>query len=122
MTASGFVKSYRDPHRAIAARAHRKWLAALNSGVRVPELRSAGPLRLVFEHLGNRQAGPIDLGVLARALGRIHGAAYIEQLHAARLDVPFTSPSGLVIDDFVSSRRELLDRTVVVKFDETGCV
>lgn len=110
MTAAVFVKSYRDPRRAIAARAHREWLAALDSGVRVPDLRSAQPLRLVFEHLGHRQPGVGDLGVLAQALGRLHAAAYIEQLHAARLDAPFAGSNGLVIDDFVSSRRELLDR------------
>ncbi|MEO6083001.1 MAG: phosphotransferase [Umezawaea sp.] len=113
MTAAVFVKSYQDPRRATAARAHREWLAALDSGVRVPDLRSAEPLRLIFEHLGDRQPGAGDLGALAQALGRLHAAAYTEQLHAARLDAPYTSPSGLVIVDFVSSRRELLDRVPV---------
>jgi hypothetical protein len=109
VTAAVFVKDYQDPHSALAARAHRDWLAALDSGVRVPHLRSAEPLRLVFEHLGDRQPGPDELGALARALGRLHAAAHTEHLHAARLDAPFTSPNGLVVDDFVSSRRELLD-------------
>lgn len=110
MTAAVFVKSYQDSRRATAARAHWEWLVALGSGVRVPDLRSAEPRQLVFEHLGDQQPGAADLGVLAQALGRLHAAAYTEQLHTAQLDAPFTSPTGLVIDDFVSSRRELLDR------------
>jgi len=45
MTAAVFVKSYQDPRSAMAARAHLEWLASLDSGVRVPDLRSAEPPR-----------------------------------------------------------------------------
>lgn len=113
MTTATFVKCYRDPRRAQAARAHRDWLAALDCGVRLPALRSATPHQLEFEHLGHRQPGPDDLGVLAHALGLMHAAAHTSQLHTARLDVPFTTPGGLVITDFVTPRRGMLDRMPV---------
>ncbi|MGH3980276.1 MAG: phosphotransferase [Pseudonocardiaceae bacterium] len=113
MTTATFVKHYEDPQRSAAARAHRDWLAALDCPVRMPELHAASTNQLVFEHLGYRQPGPDDLGVLARALGTLHAAAHTSQLHAARLDVPFTTSGGLVITDFVTPRRELLDRMPV---------
>ncbi|MGH3467453.1 MAG: phosphotransferase [Thermocrispum sp.] len=105
-----FTKRYEDPRRAAAATAHREWLAKLECDVRVPALRSAEPHQLVFEHLGHRQPGPDDLDVLAQALGRMHAAAYTGQLHAAQLDEPFAAPRGLVICDFVTPRRDALDR------------
>lgn len=103
-----FTKHYRDPQRAQAARQHRDWLAALDSGVPVPALRIASPHRLELEHLGHRQPGRNDLSLLAGALGRLHAAAYARQLHAARPDTPFATPAGLVITDFVTPRRSLL--------------
>jgi hypothetical protein len=110
MTSALFIKRYPTPERAAAARAHRDWVAGLESGVRVPALRSAQPNQLVFEHLGHHRPGPTDLAVLAQALGQLHAAAHARQLHAARLDKPFTTPGGLVITDFVSPRRKALDR------------
>lgn len=110
MTSTVFVKTYQCPQRAAAARTHRDWLEGLECDVRLPALRSAGPQQLVFEHLGHRQPGPADLGVLAQALGRLHAAAYTRQLHAAQLDEPFTAPHGHVIADFVSPRQGALDQ------------
>lgn len=110
MTGPVFIKHYSTPERATAARAHRDWVAGLESGVRVPALRLAQPYLLVFEHLGHRRPGRADLGVLAQALGQLHAAAHTRQLHAARLDEPFTTPGGLVIPDFVRPRRKALDR------------
>ncbi|MGQ0776297.1 MAG: phosphotransferase [Pseudonocardiales bacterium] len=110
MTGAVFAKRYQDPHRAAAATAHRDWLARLECGVRVPALRSAEPHQLVFEHLGHQQPGPGDLEVLTQALGRMHAAAYTRQLHAARLNEPFSAPCGLVITDFVTPRRDVMDR------------
>jgi len=85
MTDITFRKRFRDPQRAASARVHRDWLASLNCGVRLPALVSATRRELEFEHLGDQQPGPDDLGVLAQALGRLHAAAHISQLHAARL-------------------------------------
>ena len=113
MTGAVFTKRYQDPHRAAAATAHRDWLTRLDCDVRVPVLRSAEPHQLVFEHLGHQQPGPGDLDVLAQALGRMHAAAYTGQLHAAELDEPFPAPHGLVICDFVTPRRDALDRMPV---------
>lgn len=48
--------------------------------------------------------------MLARALGRLHAAAHKRQLHAARLGAPFLALGGLEIGDFVTSRRETLNR------------
>jgi phosphotransferase family enzyme len=113
MMTAVFVKRYREPWRAAAARAHRDWLAALDCGVRLPELRAASTHELEFEHLGHRQPGPDDLGVLARALGQMHAAAHTSQLHAARLHIPFATPRALMITDFVTPRRTMLDRMPV---------
>lgn len=110
MTGSVFIKRYPAPHHTAAARAHWDWLAELESGVRLPMLRLAKPHQLEFEHLGHQQRGPDDLGVLAQALGRLHAAAHQWQLHAARLGEPFLASGGLVIGDFVTSRREVLNR------------
>ncbi len=126
---SVFVKVYSTPTRAAAARAHRDWLAALNSGVRLPALRAATPLQLEFEHLGHRAPGPEDLVELARVLGLVHAAAHLGPLRTARLDTAYctTTPvatsatrsedtadtADLVIADFPSSRRAWLARLPV---------
>lgn len=105
-----FAKRYRDERRVKAANAHWEWLAALDCGVRLPELRRVTAHQLDFEDLGHRQPGPDDLRLLARALGRLHATAYTSQLHAARLDTPHMASSGLVITDFVSPREAMLER------------
>jgi aminoglycoside/choline kinase family phosphotransferase len=107
MTTETFVKHYSDQHTAEAAAVHRKWLAGLNSGVRIPQLRAVQPGRLVFEHLGDRHLGPADLDAAARALGRIHAAAHTHEFHAASLDQPYTAP-GLTITDFITPRAAAL--------------
>lgn len=108
MTDAVFAKTYHDPQRATAATAHLRWLAGLNSGIRMPQLRSVEPRRLVFEHLGQHHPGPGDVDAIAEALGRLHAVAHTEQLHGAALDQAFTAGGGLVIADFVASRTSLL--------------
>lgn len=109
MTGAVFVKRYPSQDRAAEARDHWNWLAGLESGVRLPLLRSATPRELVFEHLGSRRPNADDLGVLAQALGRLHAAAHGEHLHAARLDEPFPTQHGLIISDFATPRRRALE-------------
>lgn len=108
MITETFRKPYRDPQRARSAQAHRAWLAALDCGVRLPELISATPHELEFEHLGHHQPGADDLAILARTLGQMHAAAHTQQLHSARLDTAFTSPGGMLITDFVTPRHRAL--------------
>lgn len=109
MTGAVFVKRYPTEDGAAAARAHRDWLAGLESGVRLPALRSATTRELVFEHLDSRYPTPDDLAILAQALGRLHEAAYSRYLYAARLDEPFPTQRGLIISDFVTPRRTALE-------------
>jgi len=104
-----FVKPYPNQERAIRAVAHRDWLCDPESGVRLPALRSATARELVFEHIGSRYPTADNLDVLARALGRLHAAAYTRHLHAARLDEPFPTRHGLIISDFVTPRRTALE-------------
>lgn len=105
-----FVKSYRDPHRAIAARAHHGWLASLDAGVPLPDLISATPQQLTFDHLGHRRPGPEHLDELAHTLGLLHAAAHTRHLSTARHIRPFAMSTGLVIPDFVNPRRALLEK------------
>lgn len=110
MISAVYVKRYPSPDRATAARSHWDWLGSLASGVRLPRLRSATTYELAFEHLGSRQPDANDLAVLAQALGRLHAIAYRKQLYAARLDEPFRTQHGLIISDFVTPRRMVLER------------
>jgi Phosphotransferase enzyme family len=110
VTATTFIKHYDDPRRAAAARAHHTWLASLDSGVRLPALLAATPHSLEFEHLGDRHPGPDELPALAAALGRLHAAAHTSQLHAAQLDIPFTTTGDLTIPDFATPRRATLEQ------------
>ena len=109
MTCAVFVKQYPSQDSASKARAHRDWLSGLESGVRLPVLRSATARELVFEHLGSRYPDATDLAVLAQALGRLHAAANTRQLHGGRLDEPFRTQHGLIISDFVTPRRAALE-------------
>jgi len=110
MTRQLYVKRYADPARCAAALANYRWLASLDSGIRMPALHEAGPTHLAFEHLGDRQPGPDQLPVVAAALGTLHATAHTRQLHGAPLDQPFTTPDGLRIDDFVTERRRVLQQ------------
>ncbi len=110
MTGAVFVKRYPTEDRAAAARVHRDWVAGLESGVRLPALRSAMTRELIFEHLGSRHPNSDDLTILAQALGQLHKAAYSRQLNAGRLDKPFPAQNGLIISDFVTPRRTALER------------
>jgi Ser/Thr protein kinase RdoA (MazF antagonist) len=116
MTRQLYVKRYTDPARCATALANYRWLASLDSGIRMPALRDAGSTHLAFEHLGDRQPGPGQLPVVAEALGTLHATAHTRQLRAAGLDQPFTTANGLRIDDFVTERRHAL-RQVPLELD-----
>jgi Ser/Thr protein kinase RdoA (MazF antagonist) len=104
MTPVVFVKSYSDPARCATARAHLEWLAQLGSGVLLPRLCVATATSLVLERLDGRHAGLSDLVAVGAALGRLHGVAYERELHAASLNQPFRTATGLTIAGFSTGR------------------
>jgi len=104
-----FVKPFTDPRRAAAAAAHHTWLVGLDSGVAMPHLIEIRPDALVFDHVDGAHPGAGDLGRVADALGRLHGAAHTRYLHTATLHTPFPAGRGLVITDFHSPRRTVLE-------------
>lgn len=108
MTPLVYVKQYAEPARGVAARAHWRWLAGLDSGVRLPHLHPGTGRHLVSEHLPGVQPRPGDLAALADTLGRLHAAAYRRELHTARLDQPYRTATGLVIGDFYTTRPAVL--------------
>jgi hypothetical protein len=103
-----FLKHYTDPARGVAARHHRDWLEHLDSGVRIPHGHPGSANLQILEQLTGDPPGPDHLITLAATLGQLHGAAYERELHAARLDEPFTVGTGLTISDFRAGRQQLL--------------
>lgn len=97
-------KCYRSAAACRAAAANYQWLARAVGPVRLPRLISAGPCRLVFEHVTGRHAQPRDLVTLARHLGEVHLAAYASELWRAHLAVPYSSGSGHRIPAFTTRR------------------
>ena len=101
----GFTKPYPTPERASAASRHHAWLASHQPLLRVPALLAAEGSQLQFDRIDGRHPGPDDLPALAGHLGVLHAGLHRRELHAARLDTPFTTVTGLVIPDFLGSRR-----------------
>ncbi len=108
MSRAVFVKHYREPARCAAARAHLEWFGHLDSGVRLPQLRAATATSLALEHLDGRHASTSNLEDVAAVLGRLHGTAYVRELHAADLDQPFRTMTNLTIADFPTGRRRAM--------------
>jgi hypothetical protein len=109
-----FVKRYDDPERCSTAASRHAWLTGLDSGVRLPRLHAWNARQLIFERMPGRTPQVADLPRVAAAVGRLHAAAYRHELHAAHLDRPHTTPTGLVIPDFATPRREALYRDAAV--------
>ena len=108
MNTATFVKHYTHPTRAAAAARHLRWLTQVADGIRFPHLYQAAGRRLVLERLPGHQPTPDDLQPVADVLGRLHGTAYAKELHAARLDQPFTTATGLAIPSFHTGRQAVL--------------
>jgi Phosphotransferase enzyme family len=108
MTPRVFIKHYTDPARALAAQHHLRWLDHLDSGVRLPHLYPSTATHLLIEHCDGPLPGPADLPELAHTLGTLHGTAYARELHVARLDQPFDTTTGVVLNAFPTGRAHVL--------------
>jgi len=100
-----FTKVYPTPEGAAAAAEHHAWLAEYRPLLRVPDVLDVNGVQLQLEHVDGRHPAPGDLPDLADHLGTLHAGLHRQELHAAQLNVPFTTATGLVISDFLSSRR-----------------
>lgn len=110
MTSPVFVKHHPDAACGLAARRQRDWLEQLGSGVRLPHSHPGTATLQILEHIEGRSPGTEDLVELAIALGRLHGTAYQQHLHAAQLDEPFAASAMLTIPDFWAGRQQVLAR------------
>ncbi|WUH97679.1 phosphotransferase [Spirillospora sp. NBC_00431] len=102
-----WTKRFPTPASCQAAAAHHHWLTEL--GTPVPQLHTTTARHLVFDYVTGRHAEPHDLPHLAELLGRLHNRAYTTELHSARLDRPHTTPNGLTIPDFVTTRTRAIN-------------
>ncbi|TQS41813.1 phosphotransferase [Cryptosporangium phraense] len=110
MTSPVFVKRHPDAACVLAARRHRDWLEQLGSGIRLPHAHPGTGTLQILERIEGRQPEIRDLVDLAIVLGRLHGTAYQQHLHAAQLDDPFTATPALTIPDFCACRQQVLAR------------
>jgi hypothetical protein len=101
-----WTKHYATAAACRTAAANYRWLAGL--GLPVPALYAISARHLDFAYVDGRHALPADLPQLAALLGHHHHRAYRAELHRARLDRPYRTPTGLVIPSFLTGRREAL--------------
>lgn len=104
---TAFTKTYTDDATRRTAAANHQWLTSL--GIRLPALLAERSHELTFSFIDGRHAEPHDLVPLAAYLGHIHMLAYHAELHHARLDRPYTTPSGHHIPDFLSPRIQAIE-------------
>jgi aminoglycoside phosphotransferase (APT) family kinase protein len=103
-------KRYRDAETRRDATANYRWLAGLDSPLRLPRLVAISGLDLHFERVAGRHARPTDLVGLARHLGDVHGAAYVQELHRARLPLPYRTALAHVLPGFPQRRVDAVAR------------
>ncbi|MGW9636015.1 phosphotransferase [Nocardiopsis alba] len=103
-----FTKTYPEPGRARAAAEHHRWLGSL--GAPVPELLEAAPDHLVFAHAEGEHCHVIEIPAVSAQLGSLHAEAFVRELHAADLNIPFPTASGVLLPGFTESRISWLSR------------
>lgn len=105
---SRYTKRYTSAERCQTAVRNYTWLAQHAAPLLLPALRAVGPTSLVFEFIEGRHAEPADLPRIAAHMGDVHGAAWVDDLHRARLDAPHTPGQGVALADYPTSRRRAL--------------
>jgi Phosphotransferase enzyme family len=106
-----YVKRYQDLAARNRAHANYQWLAALGGPARLPGLVPTSERdRLAFKRVGGRHATPADLPMLAGHVGDVHGAAYMGELHRARLGQPHLTQAGHVLAGFPDGRLQAVAR------------
>lgn len=105
-----FVKHYPSSAAREAAEANYRWLAGLESHVRLPALTAASGPVLCFERIDGRWARTEDLVMLAAHLGDVHGSAHVIELHQARLNQPYRAMCGHVLPSFPHRRVDAVAR------------
>lgn len=105
-----FVKHYASSSARQAAEANYRWLAGLETRLRLPELTAASGPVLCFERIEGRCARPEDLVMLAAHLGDVHGSAHAAELHQARLNQPYRAVRGHMLPSFPHRRADAVAR------------
>ncbi|WP_300611618.1 phosphotransferase [Trebonia sp.] len=104
------MKHYTSSAARQAAEANYRWLAGLESRLRLPELTAASGPVLWFERIDGRYARPEDLVMLAAHLGDAHGSAYVTDLHQARLNQPYCAGLNHMLPSFPDRRVDAVAR------------
>ncbi|MGH3757256.1 hypothetical protein [Actinophytocola sp.] len=105
-----FIKTYPSTQARAAAEHHYHWLTIHARPLRLPGLLRADGTSLEFIRVEGRHATPPDLVRIAAHLGDAHRAAWTSELHRARMDQPHPIDRGTTLSDFVSPRRDALNR------------
>jgi hypothetical protein len=108
MNTAVHVKHYTETIRRNAAHRNLRWLRGLGADVRLPVEHTGTSARMVLEHLPGRHAAPADLITIADALGRLHGTAYVSELHSSRLVRDHHTTNGMTIPAFQTGREHVL--------------
>jgi hypothetical protein len=105
-----FVKHYPSSAARQTAEANYRWLAGLESRLRLPALTAASGPVLSFERIDGRCARPEDLVMIAAHLGDVHGSAYVTELYQARLNQPYYAARGHTLPSFPDRRADAVAR------------
>ncbi|GII34626.1 phosphotransferase [Planotetraspora mira] len=101
-----FTKTYPSALASARAAAHHAWLTRHAGPLRQPAIRAVRQHLIDFDFIEGRHATAEDLPVLAAMLAQSHAAAWVSDLHRARLDTPHpldgSGPHALA--DFLSPR------------------
>ncbi|WP_329428836.1 phosphotransferase [Streptosporangium sp. NBC_01495] len=104
-----FTKVYRTPESRAQTVRHHAWLAEHAGPLRQPCIEAVGATSIDFTYVDGCHPGVRDLPMLAALLGDAHGAAWVSDLHRARLNVPHPLPADHTMADFIAPRLTAFD-------------